>query len=393
MFRVIILVFSVMSAFVSLGAMTAQAGLRFDLKQVPNGTRYILVSGDFAYSDDLTAFEQMVRANGAVAVTFYSPGGNIPKALELGRLIRSLKLVTLQPKASECASACSLAFLGGVARYAEPGAIGVHRSSFSGDAAITTRDAVAGIQQATAEIITYMTEMGVDPALLQLALQYDSDDMRYLSMSEMEKYKVVTVAPQQLAGQAFPATPSPPAQNAPVASPQPSFPPPPASPNVTANLSIPQAHSGRIRRPKGVAPLKTLPDNKSPTLVNLSNGSPVSILGVSGRWYRAESGGRTGYLHDNWVEVDQFENGPFGLRRIQVKSFSSYAEAQAYVRASPIPLSAYLSTNGWFAIALLDTYPEQAAKSLVRAMKGNGSIPDDAYVTYGNTYVRKVCCH
>ncbi|MHA6687849.1 hypothetical protein [Mesorhizobium sp. A556] len=69
-----------------------------------------------------------------------------------------------------------MAFIGGVIRYADPGAIGVHKSSFSGDLAISTEDAVSVVQQMTAEIITYMVEMGVDPALLQLALQYNSDD-------------------------------------------------------------------------------------------------------------------------------------------------------------------------------------------------------------------------
>lgn len=34
--------------------------------------------------------------------------------------------------------------------------------------------------------------MGADPALLQLALQYDSGDMRYLSLSEMAQFRVTT---------------------------------------------------------------------------------------------------------------------------------------------------------------------------------------------------------
>ncbi|RWE17628.1 MAG: hypothetical protein EOS76_18390, partial [Mesorhizobium sp.] len=58
-----------------------------------------------------------------------------------------------------------------------------------------------------------MIEMGVDPALLQLSLQYDSNDIRYLSMSEMVKYKVVTFTPEaspsQVASQVPPSMPTP----------------------------------------------------------------------------------------------------------------------------------------------------------------------------------------
>src|SRR5690606_7022182 len=121
-----------------------------------------------------------------------SPGGNIAKAMELGRLIRRLGLTTIQMRAMECTSACSLAFFGGTTREAEPGAIGVHKSSFSGDLPVDAEDAVSAVQQMTAEIVTYMIEMGIDPGLLQVSLQYDSHDIRYLSLSEMQKYRIVT---------------------------------------------------------------------------------------------------------------------------------------------------------------------------------------------------------
>ncbi|MHA6687848.1 hypothetical protein [Mesorhizobium sp. A556] len=97
-------------------------------------------------------------------------------------------------------------------------------------------------------------------------------------------------------------------------------------------------------------------------------------------------------MHDTWVYVDQFESGPFSQRHVQIKSFDNLSDAEAYVRSAPIPLSAYLATNGWFAITLADTYPQEMATNLAKQMKDRGAIPDDAYVTYGNTYVRMVCC-
>ncbi|RVD55062.1 MAG: hypothetical protein EOS30_11065 [Mesorhizobium sp.] len=382
-------------ASILLGA-PAHAGLQFQAGQADWGLHYITVSGDFAYQDDLSLFESLVRINAATAVTFSSPGGNIQKAIELGRLIRRLGINTIQFRAVECASACSLAFLGGVIRYADPGSIGVHKSSFQGDVPLTTQEAVSAVQQITADVMTYMIEMGVDPALLQLSLQYDSNDIRYLSMSEMVKYRVVIFTPEaghgQVASQMPPSMPTPQPQST-----MPSLPaaPPPsvAPPSPTApSLVIPQARSGRIGHPKGSAPLKALPEGKSTNVAVLRNGSWVAILGNSGHWYRVQAGNQVGYMHDTWVHVDQYDSGPFGKRHIQVKSFDNYADAESYVRTASIPLSAYLATNGWFAITLESTFEEPMAKSLVREMKARGAIPEDAYATFGNTYVRKVCC-
>jgi hypothetical protein len=38
-------------------------------------------------------------------------------------------------------------------------------------------DAVSAVQQVTAEVIGYMSEMGVDPGRLQRFLSYDSDEI------------------------------------------------------------------------------------------------------------------------------------------------------------------------------------------------------------------------
>jgi hypothetical protein len=112
--------------------------------------------------------------------------------MALGRMIRLLGLNTMQVRQLECASACSLAFLGGVSRIAAPGSIGVHRTSFAPDSTVGRDEAVAGVQALTAEIISYLSEMGVSADLLNFALRYDRTDIRYLSASEMNDLKVTT---------------------------------------------------------------------------------------------------------------------------------------------------------------------------------------------------------
>lgn len=369
------------------GSSQASAGLTYSTEQTDGGIAYIVVSGDFSYDDNLAEFTSIVRSYNISGVTFHSPGGNIIKAMEMGRLIRSLDLATVQPRAIECASSCTLAFMGGVMRFAEPGSLGVHKSSFSEGAAIDAQVAVSAIQQMTADIMTYMMEMGVDPALLQLALQYESDDIRYLSKSEMERYRIVTgqdtnqQSTQPPVAYAQPPRFEQPRVAAPVALPQPSL-----------DLTVPEARSGRVRHPKGSAPVKMMADGDSANIVNLTNGAAVQIIGNSARWYRVRSGGHTGYMHDTWVHVDQYQSGAFEQRHIQIRSFDNYADAEAFVRSSSLPLAIYLATNSWFAITLKDTYYQDAAKNLAKMMKDAGSIPDDSYVSYGNTYVRKLCC-
>lgn len=192
----------------------AHADMTIQLIPIENAAPVLLLKGDFSQSDDPQQLSREVAASGARAVTFDSNGGNILAAMAYGRMIRSLGLATFQLRASQCASACTLAFVGGVIRQAEPGAIGVHQSSFAPGAGLDGPTAVAAIQTMTAQIMSYFTEMGVDPKLLQLSLSVPSDDMRYLTASEMQSYGVTFGNLKDIAGQftaagaAVPAAPS-----------------------------------------------------------------------------------------------------------------------------------------------------------------------------------------
>lgn len=154
---------------------------------------FLVVSGEFGVNEPLTGFSNAVVSSGARVIVFNSPGGSVGTAIQLGRMIRAAGLDTLQIRQLQCASACSLAFLGGVRRVAETGSIGVHRASFDMNSGMSADEAVAQIQAGTAQVMAYMTEMGVDPKLMQVALSYDRSDMRYLSASEMADLRVTNV--------------------------------------------------------------------------------------------------------------------------------------------------------------------------------------------------------
>ena len=175
----------------------AAAAVSVDRIPVQSGPPILLVKGKFVFSDDPAVLVREVNATGAKVGTFNSNGGNILAAMAYGRTIRSLGLSTFQLRSAQCASACALAFVGGVVRQAEPGSIGVHQSSFSPEEKVDGHTAVAAVQAITAQIMTYLLEMGVDPRLLQLSLSVAANDMRYLTAGEMNDYKVTTSAASQ----------------------------------------------------------------------------------------------------------------------------------------------------------------------------------------------------
>lgn len=136
-----------------------------------------------------------------------SPGGNLLVGMQIGRLIRKagantwIGTQTTDPAQAfagrpsvkhvpgYCHSACSLAFLGGVYRYAgKDDAYGVHR--FSSSAPPTPVDLDAA-QVVSAAVGAYIREMDVDPALFDLMVERGKDGIRLLTAEELTRLNVV----------------------------------------------------------------------------------------------------------------------------------------------------------------------------------------------------------
>jgi TPR repeat protein/uncharacterized protein len=158
------------------------------------------------------------------------------------------------------------------------------------------------------------------------------------------------------------------------------------------DVSIPFATSGRVRHPTGQAALKISADPSSTTIAMFGNGAPLLITQNAAQWYRVRIGNAEGFMHHSWVKVDQFESGRFEERRIQVISFQDYSQAESYVRSSAQPLTIQLATNGWFAVTLDGSFDKATADQILSDLKANDSVPADSFITYGNTYVRTLCC-
>jgi len=369
----------------------ALAELEFVSGSLDNELKYVIVSGKFEHSDDLSPFMELAVSTKATAVAFDSPGGSVYKAIELGHLIRLLNLSTFQPRELNCASACALAFIGGVTRIAEPGAIGVHQSSFSQDLQGTKADAVEITQRVTADILSYFDEMGVDPKLLTISLQTGPDDMRYLSGREMAEFRVTTPSEPETTAPTYRSTPPKTARvPAPKVVPQDQN---RSRERAAIAHRVPAALNGWVRHPKGKIDLKLRPAKKSPAVMKLRNGMPVRILGSYDRWYQiSTNGGAIGFAHHTWIKVAQFDATSAERRLIQIKSFQNYDDALTFSRLMEFDTSIYLANNGWYAITLGDSYLKSDALSLLRKAKSLRAVPDDSFITMGNTYAVKVCC-
>lgn len=174
----------------------ALAEMSYDLIVADDGERILIVGGKFDFDDDLSGFTAAVHQHRPSVISFDSSGGNPFAAMNYGRRIRALGLDTVQVRKLDCMSACALAFLGGANRFAEPGSIGVHQSSFASNTELSGADAIAAIQSLTAQIVAYMTEMGVSADLLQVSLAVGSDDIRFLTGQEMASYGVTKTGVQ-----------------------------------------------------------------------------------------------------------------------------------------------------------------------------------------------------
>ena len=110
--QVLILLFAAMIAF---DAPAHAAKIELKSYEMPDGkyANIIRFSGEFIASD-FVHFQRLVSSNQEISAVLFenSPGGLIRQSLEIGRLVRERKLSAIA--SVDCASACGIAWMGGV---------------------------------------------------------------------------------------------------------------------------------------------------------------------------------------------------------------------------------------------------------------------------------------
>lgn len=135
-------------------------------------------------------------------IWFHSPGGSLAAGLDLGKIIRQLRLTTLVGgeytrfqsatevatvvNKSYCLSACAWAFLGGKVRsIAENNSLGVHQFYSQ-----NKQGSEADAQVTMTALSLYLDQMQIDRRLLDLAALTASDDVTLLSVQQAQELNV-----------------------------------------------------------------------------------------------------------------------------------------------------------------------------------------------------------
>ena len=164
-----------------------------------NGGELRLTGAIDVGSAERFAAEIAARGEYVQTVVLDSPGGSVVDALAIGSLIHQNGLDTKVAAGSLCASSCPIVFASGKRRIASAeAAIGVHQiyaAALSGDGQNALRvagTAMSDAQSTTAEIISHLTETGVDPALWLHALETPPNQLYYFTPEEMTALRLAT---------------------------------------------------------------------------------------------------------------------------------------------------------------------------------------------------------
>jgi hypothetical protein len=182
-----------------------------DFTVVGRGSGNIIVASGSFDRGDAARLEALLRQTANTQMlAFRSPGGLSMEGLAVGRVIRRAGISTHLPANTQCASACTYAFLGGRVRTMEEGArYGVHIFSTSGNRGLLRRAedviqregtaAVAALirmieedsAQLAAQMAYYAIEMGVSLRLLEPNFRTAHNTIRWLTARELRDFNVV----------------------------------------------------------------------------------------------------------------------------------------------------------------------------------------------------------
>jgi hypothetical protein len=194
-------------AFVLVGQ-TVQA-MTFEERCMGNAVEscFLMAEGEVT-AETPALFAQSVTGAEARKILFDSPGGNLGAGIRLGRLIRengfetfigtraSFEAQTYPPTGGQCLSACAYAFAGGVMRNLGPtGQLGFHQFRLGANADVSPEqltEAIEGAQAVSAQLISYLVEMGVDARVFALASGKTGTDMHMITQEEALEFDLVT---------------------------------------------------------------------------------------------------------------------------------------------------------------------------------------------------------
>jgi hypothetical protein len=157
------------------------------IRELPrlDDVRVIALEGRFEPGDDAKFRDFIIGIERAVIV-LASPGGRLEPALEIGWAIRKNRFATLVHGGSQCASACALVWLGGVARaMGQDAKLGFHGAHVLKEGQAVRSDA------GNARVAAYLARLKLSDRVIQYVTEAAPHDFNWLSFEAAESLEIV----------------------------------------------------------------------------------------------------------------------------------------------------------------------------------------------------------
>ena len=182
--------------FVTTPAVAATVTVR---PETPDRPIVVVVEGSLAAFDE-DQFAAKTAPLSSAFVAFSSDGGSLVAGLRIGEAIRRKRFSTIVPDGRRCASACALAWLGGVERF-----IGIS-GKISFHAAYDAASDESGV--GTAVVDAYLSKIGLPYEAVIYITQTASNEMTWLNMSDAAQRGIRVTLLSSLAKETMAAIPT-----------------------------------------------------------------------------------------------------------------------------------------------------------------------------------------
>ena len=182
--------------FVTIPAVAATVTVR---PETPDRPIVVVVEGSLAAFDE-DQFAAKTAPLSSAFVAFSSDGGSLVAGLRIGEAIRRKRFSTIVPDGRRCASACALAWLGGVERFiGTSGKISFH-------AAYDAASDESGV--GTVVVDAYLSKIGLPYEAVIYITQAASNEMTWLNMSDAAQRGIRVTLLSSLAKETMAAIPT-----------------------------------------------------------------------------------------------------------------------------------------------------------------------------------------
>jgi hypothetical protein len=131
-------------------------------------------------------------------VALSSPGGNLAEGLRMAAILQAAEMqvvtdvIRFGGTAADCASACSLVYLGGTYRYLQEGSrLGVHQFAFVADEFAVKSETTRQVQNMAASITDLLSRANVDPGFFTLMGQTAPEEMHWVDTETLRQLNVL----------------------------------------------------------------------------------------------------------------------------------------------------------------------------------------------------------